>query len=145
VDVTDNRHFQTDEPTGMWRGDSVQCIIDDRLKGAVEFGFAEDKEGKPVAMVWTQPEGSEDFRSRIRVTIEKRGEGRIYTARVPLKDLGLSQSVLRSGFRFNIAVNDSDGTVRAHAMQLAPGLVESKSLEAFPYVLFKPAAEGESP
>ncbi len=138
VEVTDNKHFQDKAANDIWRGDSVQCALAvPGADGFWEFGFAEDATGNPVSMIWSKPPGGVDFLSKMSVEVEKRGEGRVYTARLPRGELGLTDKVLMDGFRLNLAVNDNDGMIRAHAIQLAPGIVENKSMEAAPYVIFK--------
>ncbi len=139
VDVTDNRHFQNEPSSSMWKGDSVQCVLAlPGQKGTWEFGFAEHEDGKAMAVISEHPsEMSDSFLGKIKAQVEKRGEGRVYTVRLPRKEVGLTGKILREGFRFNIAVNDNDGQVRAHALQLARGIVEGKSIETVPYVVLK--------
>jgi hypothetical protein len=135
VAVTDNVPFQEGPAPDMWRGDSVQCVLAlPGQKGSWEIGFAEDRKGQPLAAVWAVPSGWADCREKIRLTVEKQGAGRIYTARLPRQDLGLTGEMLREGFRFNLAINDNDGPARAHALQIAPGIVANKSAESAPYV-----------
>lgn len=142
VAVTDNQHVQGFSPAEIWRADSVQCMLSiPGQKGYWEFGFAQDQAGRVSTMIWDRPENGTDFTSHMRVEVETKGEGRIYHVSVPRKELGLTDQILREGFRFNVAVNDSDGQVRAHALQLVPGLVENKSVESAPYVVFRPSAE----
>lgn len=138
VAVTDNKHFLTGTPEDMWKGDSVQCVLTlPGQNGSWELGFGENNEGQVMVASWATPSGREDCRSKIRVVVEKQGEGRFYTAYLPRKELGLDDKMLREGFRFNLAVNDNDGVVRAHALQIAPGVVSNKSAAAAPYVIFK--------
>jgi hypothetical protein len=138
VEVTEDRHFQGETSFNIWRGDSVQCALNVPGKdGTWEFGFAEGLSGQTETAVWNKPAGSQDL--KIKVQIEARGEGRIYTAFLPRGEMGLTDEVLKQGFRFNIAVNDNDGKVRAHALQLAPGIVENKRMDASPYVTFNAA------
>lgn len=138
VAVTDNQHVQPGHAADMWMADSVQCIISlPSQKGSWELGFAEDDNGQPLASIWAVPSGFKDIRDKIRVEVEKQGQGRTYIARIPRQELGLTDEILRDGFRFNLAVNDNDGKVRAHALQIAPGIVANKSSDSAPYVVFK--------
>jgi hypothetical protein len=136
VEVADNEHYQTEAGTDIWRGDSVQCAIGiPGQQDSWKIGFAEGPAGEPVAQVWNKPAAAETL--PMKVTVEKRGAGRIYSVALGRRELGLTDQVMKDGFRFNIAVNDNDGKVRAHALQLAPGIVENKSMDAAPYVRFK--------
>ncbi|GAT34664.1 glycosyl hydrolases family 39 [Terrimicrobium sacchariphilum] len=138
IAVTDDKHFQEGAAADMWRGDSVQCVLVlPEQKGSWELGFSEDNQGRPLVASWATPSGWQDCSDKIRVDVEKRGESRVYTVRMPRKELGLTDQIMRDGFRLNLAVNDNDGVVRAHALQLAPGLVANKSVNFAPYVTFE--------
>ena len=138
VAVADDRHFQEEKPSGIWQGDSVQVVLEaPGGEGTWEFGFAVDNKDQPLKAVWTQPAGTEDLLPKLQVAAVSAGEGRTYTARLPLAALGLTKEALREGFRFNLAINDNDGKGRLHALQLAKGLVENKSLDEAPYVVFR--------
>lgn len=145
VEVTDTKHSQENTGTGIWRGDSVQCMLAvPGRRGFWEFGFADHDTEGPVTMVWHRPQDAEDARPALRLDVEKRGrdgQGRTYLIRIPRAETGLTDAVIREGFRFNLAVNDHDGVVRAHALQLVPGLVIGKSADNIPYVVFKTPAE----
>ncbi|MDR1282787.1 MAG: hypothetical protein LBK99_18470 [Opitutaceae bacterium] len=145
IEVTDNRHHQTqDDPADMWREDSVQCTLEiPGQRGFWELGFADHDTRGPISTIWIHP--SRDTHDvppelAIRLDVKKHGpagQGRIYTARIPRAELKLTEKILRGGFRFNIAINDHDGVVRAHALQLVPGIVHIKSTENIPYVIFE--------
>lgn len=138
VTVVDNKHVLTGAPADMWKGDSVQCQLSlPGQSGSWELGFGEDNDGKALVAVWAMPLGRSDCQAKIRVDVTKQVEGRTYTVYLPRKELGLDDRALKEGFRFNLAVNDNDGVVRAHALQIAPGLVSNKSAGAAPYVVFK--------
>lgn len=138
VAVTDNQHFQPGPAPDMWMADSVQCVLAlPGQKGSWELGIADPAEGAPLVAVWAVPAGKEDCRSAIRADIERQGEGRVYTLRIPRAAIGLEDGMLREGFRLNLAINDNDGKVRAHALQIAPGIVASKSTDAAPFVRFQ--------
>jgi hypothetical protein len=138
VAVSDNQHFQAGPAPDMWMGDSVQCVLAlPGQKGSWELGVADSATGEPLVMVWAVPAGKEDCRSAIRAEVERKGEGRVYTVRIPRKAIGLEDQALREGFRLNVAVNDNDGKVRAHALQIAPGIVSSKSTDSAPFVRFQ--------
>lgn len=144
VEVTDDRHRQTRPPAAMWREDSVQCmLLVPGRDGHWEIGFADHESDGPVTMVWTRPSLTGAEGPSMRLEVEKptaSGGGRIYTAYISRTDLGLTDEVLAGGFRFNIAVNDHDGVVRAKALQLVPGLVTDKSTDGLPHVVFRQAA-----
>lgn len=140
IEVTDDIHHQTQpNPVDMWREDSVQVVIDvPDQGGAWEFGLAENTAG-PITHYWNIPQGLKPSQAPIDLRIAPSGasgQGRVYTARIPRAALGLTDAVLRGGFRFNIAINDHDGAGRANALQLVPGIVYQKSNENLPYVTF---------
>ncbi len=138
VAVTDNTHWQPGPAADMWMGDSVQCLIAvPGQKGAWELGFAQSDTGEPLVAIWSAPQGAPDILSGIRLAVEKQGEGRVYTIRLPRAVLGLDDQAAGKGIRFNLAVNDNDGAVRAHALQIAPGIVAGKSSDSAPYLVFQ--------
>jgi len=139
IRVTDNKHFQNESAVAMWKGDSVQCMLAlPGQDGTWELGFAEDNAGKPLTANWARPPGMKEC--RILLDVERQGEERIYTARLSRRELGLTDQMLREGFRLNIAVNDNDGVVRAHALQIVPGIVANKSTDSAPFVIMNPPA-----
>jgi len=141
VAVTDDKHRQPGPAGDMWMADSVQCLIAvPGQKGAWELGFAQTDDGQPLVAAWAAPTGAPDIREKIRLTVETQGEGRVYTARIPREPLGLDDRAAREGVRLNLAVNDNDGAVRAHALQIAPGIVANKSADSAPYLVFQPSA-----
>jgi hypothetical protein len=141
IEVTDNRHRQTQEPSALWKEDSVQCVIDvPGQNGVWKIDLADHDSRGPLTMIWSRPDGARyDHQPEIHLAVAKTGnagQGRRYEARIPRSGLGLTDEILREGFRFNIAVNDHDGTTRAHALELVPGLVTNKSSGNFPCVMF---------
>ncbi|WP_043583060.1 hypothetical protein [Geminisphaera colitermitum] len=140
IAVTDNHHQQTQEPNALWKEDSVQCVIDvPGQNGSWKIELADHDTRGPLTMIWNRPVGARDSQPAIRLSTSKpavASQDRIYEARISRADLGLTDEILRDGFRFNIAVNDHDGTVRAHAIELSPGLVLNKSTENLPCVMF---------
>ncbi len=143
VEVTDNHHQQTQDSAALWKEDSVQCVIDvPGQSGFWKLEFADHDTRGPLTMIWSRPVGAPDKQPEIRLlttkpeTVGPASQNRIYEARISRADLGLTDEILRDGFRFNIAVNDHDGTVRAHAIELSPGLVLNKSVENLPCVMF---------
>lgn len=138
VDVTDDRHHQTQQnPADLWREDSVQVVIDvPGGKGLWKLGFA-DVGGSPVTHIWERPAGASADIGLAVSPIGADGQGRRYLARIPRAALGLTDAVLAEGFRFNIAVNDHDGAMRAHALQLVPGIVVPREKTDAPFVLFR--------
>lgn len=142
VAVTDNKHWQPGPAADMWMGDSVQCLIAvPGQKGSWELGFAQSDAEEPLVNVWAAPPGAPDIVQGIRLAVEKPGEGRVYTIRLPRKPLGLDDTAARTGIRFNLAVNDNDGAGRAHALQIAPGIAANKSIDSAPYLIFKAATQ----
>ena len=61
----------------------------------------------------------------------------IYRAKLPFRSFGIDAGVLREGIRFNLQLNDNDGTLRESYMELYPGINAWENLHFFPLVVFE--------
>ena len=62
-----------------------------------------------------------------------------YRVAVPLAAVGITETVCREGFRFNLLVNDNDGYGRESWMGIADGIAAARSDVAWPLVMIQPA------
>ncbi|MGI5869615.1 MAG: hypothetical protein ACOX9C_09270 [Kiritimatiellia bacterium] len=133
VDVRDDVHVQNEKAPDIWRGDSVQLAIQHpgRLP-LLEIGAALGTDGQMLRAVWTVPTGinvdAEDFDASCATM----PGGLRYELALPYAKLGLTESIRKAGFRFNLIVNDNDGSLREGFVRIAPGLGEAKDSTAFP-------------
>lgn len=86
------------------------------------------------------PDGAEARETAARIGLETaRDEARkltVYEARIPLAAVGLSEEAGRTGFRFNLLVNDNDGGGRESCLAISPGLGDGKNPGLYPVVKF---------
>lgn len=139
IDVRDDVHVQNEKAADIWRGDSIQLAIQYPGNPAfLEIGAAQGADGQIHRPVWTVPTGlnigSEDF----DVACKDIPGGLRYELALPYGKFGLTDAIREKGFRFNLIVNDNDGTLREGFIRIAPGLGETKDAAAFP-VLRLPA------
>ena len=140
VDVTDDIHFQPYSGFDVWRGDNLQfCFKFPSQDDYWEFGASLLNSGKPEMFVFhaPQPFDREKVRRQLSLTAERRGSSTVYRIRIPLKACAWTSAMLRSGFRFNLLVNDNDGEGRDGWIQIAPGIGENKDPERYPFILFE--------
>ena len=133
LDVRDDAHVQKEKATDIWRGDSIQLAIQYPDSPAfLEIGAAQGADGQIHRPVWTVPTGlnigSEDF----DVACKDIPGGLRYELALPYGKFGLTDAIREKGFRFNLIVNDNDGTMREGFIRIAPGLGETKDAAAFP-------------
>ena len=139
AEVRDDLAYQIDEAMTAWRGDGVQIGIQvPGQVGFLEIGVALHNDGRLLRSLWTSPGGgvaatAESFTA----TAQRNGPATTYEVIVPRKLLGLTDAVLASGIRFNLLVNDNDGTMRKGFLRIAPGLGENKQPTSFPLLILK--------
>ena len=140
ADVTDDIHCQINtNPLDMWKGDSIQFgYFIPGQAGYWEFGLALGPDDKPMTCLWKAPEGQTWVPDKLRLEIQPRQGGLVYTARIPISALGTTVEQLRKGIKFNLLVNDDDFGVRKGWIQLAPGLaIHKENPEHWPEVRFE--------
>ncbi len=136
--VTDNQHCQPYRGTNVWQGDNIQlAFLMPGQPGTWEIGLSRIASGNPEVCVWTNPLKKHNVEQSIKLTTTREKDITAYTAIIPLKTLGVSRRTLKSGFRFNMLVNDNDGGGRKGWMQIAPGIGAKKDSSEFPVVVFE--------
>ncbi len=137
VVVTDDKLHQPHTGNDIWKADSLQIGIQPPNEhGFVEIGMSPNmtQPGEAQLSLLGRAGGGEPLRHAIaRAAVSDQGV--TYDLSIPWKDLGLTDATLRSGFRFNLIVNDSDGHGSRDAFaQIAPGIGLFKDAEKFPWV-----------
>ncbi|MBP5234236.1 MAG: 1,4-beta-xylanase, partial [Planctomycetes bacterium] len=138
--VRDDRHRQPHHGAGAWKGDGVQLALAIPGQGGFwEFGLSRHDDGQveinvysvPVGMRWTPADGGAALK------VEGRGGRLEYEFAVDAASLGVTPAVAKSGFRFNLLVNDDDGEGRDGWIAIAPGIGDGKDPAKYPFVVFE--------
>ena len=140
AEVTDDLHSQPNSGFLIWKGDSMQvCFKLPSQDGFWEIGAALSDSGRPEVFVFHAPAGfdREKVARGIRLQAKRNGDRTSYSLRIPLKGCAMTPELLRSGFRFNLLINDNDGEGRDGWIQIAPGIGGTKNPAQFPFVLFE--------
>lgn len=133
--VRDDVHSQAGDAEGAWRGDGVQIALTaPGSAGRLEIGAALHDDGRVLRTLWAAPEGSALTADAIAATVQRLGMDTYYEVAIPRAPLGLDDAVLDRGFRFNMIVNDNDGSLRKAFARIAPGIGEGKNPSAFPVI-----------
>ncbi len=137
IAVEDDVHSQKFSGPFIWKGDSIQFAMQiPGQSGRWELGLARLDDGKPEVACWSRPTDFQDPSSGIGLATEQAGGRIIYKVKIPMASLGLSEKILKQGFKFNLVVNDNDGDVREGWIQIAPGIADRKDPEPYPFVVF---------
>lgn len=133
VTVRDDQHDAIDGPT-MWTCDSVQVAfgIDDAYGPGFGFSFSD---GKSNVMQWFKtkaPLGSD----HIQLAAQTQGHLTTYEIAIPWQAISDKRP---ERFRFNVVVNDGDGSNREGTLQWAPGIVTHKSIKKFAWMMLAPS------
>lgn len=140
VDVTDDLAVQEHRGNDLWKGDSVQLgIALPGQKGIWKVGFARLADGRADVFCWNRPMGFPDPAAAIRLTVQRDETDKLtrYDVRISLASLGISRQTLRSGFRFNLIVNDNDGKLREGYLAAAPGMGTGEDSSLWPVVILE--------
>lgn len=152
VEVRDNAHHQSQLPSYMWNGDSIQFAFDvdadkewqpnnvgNGYKGhrVFEYGVGlPNKGGKP--MVWRWRADAPGFTSdceepQVVADVKREGTKTIYEVLLPWEVLGLSEiPTPGSTLGFSLVVNDlDDGNDKRRALRFGGGILESKKPEDY--------------
>jgi len=88
---------------------------------------------------WKTPAGLvSSYAKSIELTTKARKGGLVYTARLPLKGLGVDADFLcRKVVGFNLIVNDEDGGRREGFAFVAPGMGRGTDVNSWPLVTFE--------
>ncbi len=140
VEVRDDIH-QTVEPVEQaWQGDSVQVALAvPHRDGRWQLTVSKPEHADAAqTFVRRAPKGLDRATLIPQATVTRVAEDRLkYEVRLPLAQLGLAASDLRSGIRFNLVVNDRDHDVREGWAQIAPGIANNADEQRFPVVKFE--------
>jgi hypothetical protein len=133
ADVRDDRHHQDGDAASAWRGDGVQLgLLVPGRQGQLEIGAALHADGRVLRSLWTAPPGV--TADAFTATVRRTDTTTIYDLAIPRALLGLSDAVLDAGIRFNMIVNDNDGSLRKGFARIAPGIGETKNPASFPVI-----------
>lgn len=137
--VTDDKHVQPYSGFSMWKGDSIQLALQvPGQQGYWELGLSRNNSGASEIFTYQVPA---DFAStttkQMNLMTTRNGTQTRYELSVPFRSIGLTPEIMRSGFRFNLLVNDNDGEGRDGWIHITPGIGENKNPDQFPYILFE--------
>ncbi len=140
VVVKDDIHHQTFTGDNVWNGDNVQFAIKLPEQNSLwEMGLALNNDGHTETFVWIAPQGfnRQNVAAAIRLTASRDEKSKLttYEASVPFSAIGMTESEARSGFRFNLLVNDNDGPIREGFMAIAPGMGTSQESKDYPILV----------
>ena len=142
ADVRDDIHCQPYSGTEQWRGDDIQVLVSwQGLAGAWEFNFAHLDDGRPDASGTLAPAGFDAAAAAAAISLKTSRENDItrYDALVPCDPaLGFTTNALSGNIRFNLMVNDNDGSGRDATIEAKPGTFHSKDITAAPCVRARP-------
>lgn len=143
-EVKDDVFYQTEEGTGIWKGDSLQIGVQDisligqgagdTAKQFTEVGVAL-KDGKKQAYRWSaQPSTlleAGNFEN-YDLKVEREGAKTVYKIVIPWKEL-IGRTTVTEGelYRFCIIANDNDGQNRRGYVALTDGIGGTKDAEKF--------------
>lgn len=139
AEVTDDIHFQ-DGKSGLWNGDSIQCCFQfPRQSGFWELNAARLNNGTVRTEFSNVPLGfnAGNAAAQVKAKISRNGNTTSYRLEIPLNILAASRMNLKTGFRFNLLVNDNDGEGRDGWLHIAPGIGENKNPENYPYLIME--------
>lgn len=138
--VNDNVHYETQDDTFMWQGDSIQVAIDPwRSKGAglngyFEMGFALTNAGKTQKWRWIAPAnflvGQADY---IKYAASSIGTKIYYEAAIPWSSMVNYDDKIEPGrvMGFSNIINENDGSGRTGYMEYGGGIGMSKDAKLF--------------
>ncbi|WP_302453441.1 hypothetical protein [Victivallis vadensis] len=142
AEVTDDRHCQKNSGEKIWQGDSIQVGLSiPSQSGMWILGAALNEKGNSETYLWEAPAGFDRKRTMMSLDAEVTRSGTVtrYRVAVPLAAVGITETVCREGFRFNLLVNDNDGYGRESWMGIADGIAAARSDVAWPLVMIQPA------
>ena len=137
VKARDDIHYQPFTGKDTWKGDNVQLAFQipgqDGYWGA---NLARRDGGDSDHYVTRRPAGQESTEADWTLRTDRARRTTTYQLSIPLQSLGVDKAALKSGFRFNLIVNDNDGTEREGWARISPGIGQKKAPSLFPCVVF---------
>ena len=128
---------------GLWMDDSAQFMIWSKgWSTQWEFSVALGKDGKPayaIHMVPNKQGGRDKDISVANFAVRRDGNVNTYDGKFPLKTIGLTDKVLKEGFRFNALLNDTDDPKnhRKCWIEIVEGIAIHKDIFASPWIKFE--------
>ena len=137
----DDLFVQREPVETLWKGDSIQiALLIPGQKGGWKIDLARMNRNRGK-FISRHPEGldAEKIAETILLTThrDEKNKVTIYRAKLPFRSFGIDAGVLREGIRFNLQLNDNDGTLRESYMELYPGINAWENLHFFPLVVFE--------
>lgn len=133
VDVKDDIHVQKEKQAEIWKDDSVQIAFQGvGAKDGWEIGAAQAPDGSIVKAAWAAPAGVTNGADVFGATCSPIEGGLRYEFDLPCDKMGLDEAQLKRGLRFNLLVNDNDGTLRESFTRVADGLGIMKDVNLYP-------------
>ena len=140
VDVEDDIHCQPYVGAEQHKGDDIQVSLAGRGgQGRWTFGFAHCGDGRSSVHCRLAPKGceAEDAAAWIELKTERVGSLTRYDALVPYAESkGHVAKTLEDGIRFNLMINDNDGSGRDATIEIVPNTFHSKDMSLAPVVRF---------
>ncbi len=135
--VTDDKHVQPYTGTAVWKGDGIQFAL--QLPGQNrfwKFGLTSLANGKPEVFCWSRPDGFHGTVPAIKLAVkrEETAKETVYEATIPFSTIGMTPELAKTGFRFNVIVNDNDGELREGFLAAAPGLGQGDEPAYWPII-----------
>lgn len=142
VVVVDDVHVQPYRGSGVFNGDNIQMALQiPEQPGLWEIGLTLRDDGESETFAWIVPDGFDPLQVAAAIQLTASRDDSVktttYEASIPFSAIGLSADVGRRGFRFNLLINDNDGSVRESYICIAPGIADSKSPQHYPTISFR--------
>lgn len=140
--VTDDIHRQPDRGGDVWNGDGIQFAVKlPNQNRTWEFGLTRLADEKSEVWCWTAPNGFDPARTAQKIALRTSRDDRsgttVYEAEIPFDAISLTPEDGKSGFRFNLLVNDNDGEKRESGIRIVPGIESDKNWSRYPLVNFR--------
>ncbi len=138
VIVRDDRHVQPYSGASVWKGDNIQFALHLPEGGAKwKLGLTHQPDGKSEVYCWRSSSaftGPFPELSLKTARDESRKETR-YDVVIPFHAVGLTPAAAANGFKFNLIVNDNDGSLREGYMAASPTMtLDDESDETWPLI-----------
>ena len=140
VCVDDDIHNQPFHKIEMYKGDNLQLMfLFPNQKSRWEIGISLNNDGTHESYIWMAPSGFD--KALVANQIEIRTSRNLnvpnktlwYDIYIPLKSVGVTwEELKKSGFRFNVMINDNDGSGRKGYMSMITG--DPKDIDNFPCI-----------
>jgi len=134
VVVTDDVHFQREQPGSYWKGDSMQFALIGPSDKLLEWTTALTGDGPRIERsVWPSEWAGVPVSERVRVT--RVGTLTTYDITIPsvIPEIGKS---IEYGCRMSLLVNDNDGAGRKGWLEWTPGIGVTKDPTSFVPIAF---------